>query len=128
MPTCVYSTNLFLGNASLCTTIKLHVSEQSLCVKGIIVRWTMAENIHAESGINKKKTVSCCSKEKLNTPGLCFTLKYLNTAENSVLFLILLKHTIGDPVLFVLYLNGDIIKFSLITRLTIPKISKINIL
>lgn len=60
MPVRVYSTNLFLCNGSLCPTIKLHVSEQFLCVKEIIMRWTIAENIHAESGIYKKKTVPYC--------------------------------------------------------------------
>lgn len=79
------------------------------------MRWTITENIHAESGIYKKKTVPYCLKEKLNHPRLYFTLKYLNKTENNVLFLDLLKDKIEDPVLFVLCLTIDAIKFSLIT-------------
>lgn len=62
------------------------------------MRRTIAENIHAESGIYKKKTVPYCLKEKLNHIQLVFHFKYLTKIENNVLFLNLLKDKIKDPV------------------------------
>ena len=55
MPICVYSTNLFVCNVSLCSTIKLHMLDDNAHVQErFFVNWTRTEmNIHAESMLGK---------------------------------------------------------------------------